>query len=138
MKLTDFIDSVAIPSSLVRSTVRQCGGWDSFKEMAEDVSRHGAGGGFHGFIYYTETVAFARRNKAALLDHIKEQAKEFGEPSPAAFVAAFHCLDGYEAGEIEAALYTGKGEAATQVYNALAWYALEEVSRAYSDKKDEY
>lgn len=29
--------------------------------------------------------------------------------------------------------YQGKGDAVTPVYNALAWYALEELSRAYCD-----
>ena len=38
--LVNLIDSTNIPESLVRSVVRQMGGWESFKESAPDITRH--------------------------------------------------------------------------------------------------
>jgi hypothetical protein len=44
--LQKLIESTNIPESLIRATVRQSGGWAEFKEHAEDVTNHGASGGF--------------------------------------------------------------------------------------------
>jgi len=124
-----------INASLIHAVVRQVGGWDSFKEITQDVSNHGAGAGFSGFIYHNETVPFARRNKKAILELAKEQASEIGSETIYEMVASFRCVDctGYEVAE---AIHSGKGDNVTQVYNALAWYALEEVCRSYCDIKD--
>jgi hypothetical protein len=65
--LTEFCKASHIPESVIRATVRQAGGWESFTEMAADVTGYGAAGGFHGFIYTRDTVAFTKRNKAGLL-----------------------------------------------------------------------
>ena len=134
LTLKQFISSSSIPASLIRSTVRQCGGWQCFKEIAGDVSRYGANTGWSGFIFYTETVAFAKRNKSAIMELCKDQAEDFygrGTTIPQ-FIAYFNCLKGIDSESVAIALYAGKGEDCTQVYNALAWYALEEVSRRIS------
>ena len=47
--LAKLIESTNIPASLIRATGRQSGGWESFKEHAEDVTNHGASGGFSGW-----------------------------------------------------------------------------------------
>ena len=134
LTLSQFIAESGLPSSLVRSTVRQMGSWDSFQESAQDVCNHGASGGFGNFIYYTDTIAFTKRNKKALLELCKEQAEEcYGKGySVGQFIAGFNCVD-CDAEAVAIALYTGKGDDVTEVYNALAWYALEEVSRRYCD-----
>ena len=44
--------------------VRQLGGGAEAIESARDAARHGADSGFHGFIYYAETVAFFKRHLA--------------------------------------------------------------------------
>ena len=134
MKLSQFIAESGLNPSLIRSTVRQCGGWDSFQESAQDVCNHGVSGGFCGFIYYSETVPFAKRNKKAILEMCKEQAEDYyGKGySIGQFIAGFSCVD-CDAEQVAVALYTGKGENVTEVYNALAWFALEEVSRRYCD-----
>ena len=134
LTLSQFIAESGLPASLVRSTVRQCYGWQSFQEMAQDVCNHGANCGFNGFIYHSETVPFSRRNKKALLELCKEQANDIyghGMTVPA-FIAGFNCVD-CDAEAVAIALYTGKGDNVTEVYNALAWYALEEVARRYCD-----
>jgi len=38
--------------------------------------------------------------------------------------------------EVARAIYQGRGEMAEQILNVLAWYALEEVARAYCDLLD--
>lgn len=134
LTLSQFIAESGLPASLVRSTVRQCGGWQSFQEMAQDVCNHGANCGFGKFIYYTDTVPFAKRNKKVLLELCKQQADDiYGNNCTASeFIAGFNCV-GCDAEQVAIALYTGKGDNVTEVYNALAWYALEEVARRYCD-----
>ena len=132
--LSLFLAESGLNPSLIRSTVRQCGGWEMFKDTAHNFqpSSCGALGGFGGFIYHTDTVPFAKRNKKALLELCKEQADEFyghGMTVPG-FIADFNCVD-CDAEQVAIALYTGKGDNVTEVYNALAWYALEEVARRY-------
>lgn len=121
-----------IPEKLVRAVVRQSGGWESFAEQAEDVTNHGASGGFSGWIYYTETVAFARRNRASIVELCEHLADELGESGPIALVEGFRGLSGATESEVASTLY-GKGDGETSVANALAWFALEEVCRGYCD-----
>jgi hypothetical protein len=125
-----------IPESLIRATVRQCGGWENFTGRAPDVVNHGADGGFSGFIYYKETVAFARRNRAAIVKLCEDMAEGIGEPGPIALVRGFRCLSDSIEAEVAASLY-GRGDGDTQVSNALAWFALEEVSRAFVDMQED-
>ena len=134
LTLSQFVAESGLNASLVRSTVRQMGGWDSFQESAQDVCNHGANAGFGGFIYHSDTVPFAKRNKKALLEMCKEQAEDYYgiESGVCEFIAGFNCVN-LSREAIAIALYTGKGDSVTEVYNALAWYALEEVARRYCD-----
>lgn len=126
-----FAEQSNIPASLIRAVIRQCGGFESFKEMAGDIARHGADSGFHGFIYYTDTVKFTKNNKAAILEYTKEQSRDLGTSS-IEMIASFNCLK-WTVEETAEALYNSRSEDRTTLYNALAWYALEEVARAYCD-----
>ena len=123
------IEQTNIPASLVRSVVRQL----SDKESFRDIVRGGIGGGFHGFIYHSDTVAFFKRNREAIRDMAREQAQDFGQ-DVVSMVAGFNCLtDDYETREsIARCLFGGRlTDADTEVANALAWYAGEEVARAF-------
>jgi hypothetical protein len=131
--LVSLIDSTNIPESLVRAVVRQMGGWKSFKESAPDITRHGISGGFHGFIYYSDTIAFAKRNRKEILEMASAQAKEFGQ-GLVEMIKGFRCLDGATEAEIVEGLAGNTDQ--TQVPNGLAWYAGEEVARAYCDAFD--
>lgn len=126
MKLKQLIESTNIPASLVRSTVLQSGGWQYFKERAADIAAHGADAGWTGFTYYNETLPFAKRNKAAILEYGRELAKEMGQDSAYQLIAGFNCLrnSNYTAGDIAAVIHTGKGDDATEIFNALAWFVL--------------
>ena len=130
--MKSFIEQSSINPKLIRSVIRQIGGWLEFKEHAEDVSNYGAAGGFGGFIYYTDTVAFTKRNKAEIEAMLKGLAEDIGE-SFADCLCGFNCLKGIEAGDVLDGYYNPRSDYRTDVYNALAWYALEEVATAYSD-----
>lgn len=130
--------------SLASAVVRQMGGWRNFKESAEDITNHGIDGGFSGFIYYSDTVAFAKRNRPAILALLNEQAADFGADGPIALVRGFNCLTDkrtskpdYTDDEIGAALYgRGAGDSTYMILNALAWYAGEEIARRYCDTRE--
>lgn len=131
--LKKFIAESHVDAKLVRAVVRQIGGWESFTEKVQDVYRHGADGGFSGFIYYADTVPFAKKNRKEIVELAKNIADDFGE-GVFKMIAGFRCLSGdYSEGEIAEAIYNIKSENDTQVLNALAWFALEEVCRSYVD-----
>jgi hypothetical protein len=134
--LSKLIESTNIPEPLVRAVVRQIGGWRSFCESAPDIANHGIDGGFSGFIYYSDTEPFARRNREAIAKLAEEQASEFGT-NVFEMIQGFGCFrNGSKPSESEIgqALYAGKGtEEGVGVLNALAWYAGEEVARAYAN-----
>jgi hypothetical protein len=131
--LANLIDSTNIPVSLVRAVVRQMGGWESFKESAPDITRHGIDGGFHGFIYYSDTIPFAKRNRKAIFQMATQQADDLGM-GLVEMVKGFNCLKGTTEAEIVEGLAGATDE--TQVPNGLTWYAGEEVARAYCDAFD--
>ena len=134
--LTQFINNSRLSESMIRAVVRQCGGWESFCEMASDVANHGAGGGFNGFVYYSDTVTFAKRHKAVILEACKEIADDIGESGAYSMIAGFNCLKDMElTGDTVAdAIHSSKHKDKMQIMNALSLFALEEVSRSYADQ----
>lgn len=120
---------------LARAVVKQFGDDEAFIESAPDVVNHGINGGFSGWIYYTETTAFARKNRAAITELAEELASDFGMGT-LEMVQGFNCLgkEDYSTNEIGRALY-GRGDD-TQILNALAWFAAEEVCREWRDMND--
>jgi len=123
-------------ASLIRAVIKQLGGTDEFKQSAPDIMNNGISGGFHGFIYHAETVSFARRHRKQILAMADSMADDLGESSGYALIAGFNCLRDLklDGGQVAAAIYDPNHEDHTQVMNALAWFAGEEVSRAYADK----
>lgn len=99
-------------------------------DTLRDVSNHGASNGFSGFIYYSETVKFFKKNRQEIIGLCKEMASDFGQDL-ISFVASFNCLTDNEEtrDEIGRAIYGRMRSADTLVANALAWFALEEVAR---------
>ena len=117
---------------LARAVVKQFGDEEAFMEKSADVTNHGISGGFSGWIYYTETTAFARKNRAKIAELAEELACDLGEGT-LEMIQGFNCLgkDDYSIDEIGRALY-GRGDD-TQILNALAWFAAEEVCREWED-----
>lgn len=116
---------------------------DAAEELA-NVCRcsSGAAGGFRGFIYYTETTAFALANRAEIITKLREDVADglFGEcGGVVSAVMLFNCLktnDAQERAELEEevalALFGNPEEYKSKYYgevaNALAWGALEDLA----------
>ena len=91
MKQSEFItEHCSDAPSVAKAVIRQIGGWESFKESATDIANHGIDGGFHGFIYHSDTTAFANRNRAAIARLADELADSMGEDA-VQMVKGFQC-----------------------------------------------
>lgn len=122
-----------INEKLVRGVVRQFGGKEAFFENADDVSRHGIGGGYSGFIYYVETVAFFRKYKDEIVELAENVANDIGD-NVIEMITSFNCIKGeYTGSDVGKALYGRYDSNYDTLYNALAWFAGEEVCRIASD-----
>jgi hypothetical protein len=108
-------------------------------DSVEDVVNHGINGGFGGFIYYSDTVAFFKKYKKDILRMAENMASDLGEDM-ITMIQNFNCLSSgqypkrkpdYTATEIGEAIWSGRGESATQIQNAMAWFAAEEVCRMF-------
>lgn len=134
--LAAFCEASHLSPQLIRATVRQFGGWECFSRCAHDVASHGIDGGFHGFIYYTDTNRFARRNRALIADLARQQADDFGT-SVIEMIQGFGCFRNHKPTDEEIGKCLWGGVPADQdeanIYNALAWYAGEEVCRSFCD-----
>jgi hypothetical protein len=127
------IEETGLDARMVRAILKTLGGGAEALATLEDVARHGASGGFGGFIYHTETVSFFKRHRAAIVAAVKGLAGDIGE-DPMAFVASFRCLapaDEERRESIARCLYGGRlrDDEDTDVANALTWFALEETAR---------
>ncbi|KKL14422.1 hypothetical protein LCGC14_2515830 [marine sediment metagenome] len=91
-----------------------------------DVAGHGADMGVSGFIYYHDTIKFGKLWFDEIMEIVKEDCDSFGQ-NIQEFLSGFNCLD---ADTLNDALMTGLRHNDT-VLNALAWYALEHVARAF-------
>lgn len=114
--------------TLVRSVIRNIG-----IDSVQDVNRNGISGGFSGFIYHSDTVKFFDRHRKDILSLSEEMSKEFGT-GVLEMIQGFNCVGkGYTLDEIARAIYQGKGDAVTQIKNAMSWFAAEEVCRMFED-----
>lgn len=126
-------ENSALDATLVRAVVKRVG-----RESLEDVANHGAAGGFPGFTYYKDTVAFFKKHRKAIVAIVERMADDFGE-SPVDMVAGFNCLGGRDdrkeyVQSVCRCLYGCRlTDDDTNVANALAWFALEEVARVFCD-----
>ena len=137
IKMSNFLKSANINPKLASAVIRQFGGWENFREKAPDVANHGIDGGYCGFIYYDDTVSFAKKHKKLIIENIKQFSDNVGE-SFTKVIADFNCLKNTGITDddvITALMYPRSCEeyTVTQVYNALAWYAGETVAHEYAD-----
>ena len=140
--LKAFIENSHIPSTLIRAIVAGNGGWNEFKEKAQDLADHGSQSGCGGFIYYKETMAFTAKYRPLIADFAEEQAEDLGYNSVIAMIQDFSSIKGCDLSysNIAKALYrhlsnndTDQHYIKEQVYNVLCWYIEEEVSRSFVD-----
>lgn len=118
---------------LARAVIAQFGDEESFVLSAPDVANYGIDGGYGGFIYYADTVPFAIKNKREILSYAKEQAESFGDSGVFAMIASFNCFTDLSESDIAEAFYEEdeNGDNHTTLFNGLAWYIGEEVSRSF-------
>jgi hypothetical protein len=100
-----------------------------------DCAKHEADGGFPGFIYYCDTLAFFRRNRQNIVKNIEFMADELGEDI-IGMVQGFGVFR-YETpptpAEVGISLW-GTGalkDDLTSLYNVFAWFTLEEISHVW-------
>ena len=131
MNISEFCSKSHISGEIVRAVVRKVGGWEDFCQIADDVSNHGANAGWSGFTYYRDTESFTKLHKHAILDLAKQMSDDLGEDLYT-MIGGFNCLK-ITASEAAEAIHNPRSEERTNVFNALAWFALEEVARSYAD-----
>ena len=133
--MIEFVNATGYPARVVKAVISKLGGWECFKETAADVANHGADAGFSGFTYYSDTCAFYANHQTDIMTMVEEMADQLDEGS-VEMVRNFNCLgkDNYTAEEVGKTMYGSKAKHHTQVANALAWFALEEVCRAYENE----
>ena len=142
LTLKPFIKASSIPATLIRAIVARNGGWDEFKEKAQNIADHGSQFGCGGFIYYTETISFTAKHRPLIVGFAEDQAKELGYPSAVAMIQGFNMIKNcdFSYSDIAKALYgrlsnnnTDQYYIKEQIYNAICWYIEEEVSRSFVD-----
>lgn len=128
----NFIKYDANTAKLAKAVRKQLGTEtdDEFFETMENVTACscGAASGFTGFIYYSETVEFFRKNKTVIRNNIQELAIDLGE-TVISMVLGFNSVKGsFTEDEVGKALYGNYDSDLDGLYNNFAWYALEEVA----------
>jgi hypothetical protein len=114
------------------------GGRESLIELSGtlvDCAKHGADGGFPGFIYYEETIAFFHHNRRDIVKNLEHTANELGEDiiSMVQHFGVFRHDIPPSVGDIGRALWgTGKAQGnLTSLYNVFSWFCLEEISNIW-------
>lgn len=105
-----------------------------------DVANYGAGAGFPGFTYYSDTHKFAMINRKLIIELLEETADDLGE-EVVSMVSNFGVFrnsgfDNEDRKELYKYLGGGRCEQSA-VTNVMAWFALEEVARYVVDNKPE-
>lgn len=105
-------------------------------DSIEDVNSHGINGGFSGFIYYSETHAFAIKYRKQIVSLLEDQANQLGE-EVVSMVSNFGIfrnspMDNEDRKELYKYLGGGKCEQST-ITNLMAWFAAEEVCRMFDN-----
>lgn len=100
----------------------------------EDVNNHGIDGGFNGFIYYSDTHAFAMRYRKQILSLANEMVSGCGYKNIHEMVMAFRCVNNDDENYTDLCKYVGGGRLEQcQITNAMAWFAAEEVCRMFDN-----
>jgi len=110
-------------------------------QQLKDITNHGIGGGFGGFIYYSETTSFFNENRKEIIELVKDMSFELGD-GMIEMVASFNCfkdedltLD--EIGHVLFGVDTENVNEKMIIKNGLSWFAGEEVARHLVDQLEE-
>ena len=110
-------------------------------QQLKDITNHGIGGGFGGFIYYSETTSFFNENRKEIIELVKEMSFSLGE-GMIELVASFNCLKDMdvtldEIGNVLFCIDTDNYDEKMIIKNGLSWFAGEEVARHLVDQLEE-
>ena len=137
MKLTfnNFAKESGLTAKITRAVVKQLGYTtisDECQTTLKDIARHGIRGGFGGFIYYSDTHNFYRKNKKQIISMLEDDANDCGNDI-IAFVRSSNCIhiDSDTNKDIYSALYGRSGQSTITTF--LAWYAAEKVAYAFDN-----
>ena len=110
-------------------------------ESVQDVINHGIDGGFNGYIYTADTVAFYKKHKKDIITLAKDMAYGLGE-NLIEMIGGFNWLKYYDYNKNKWVEDEGQDAIGQTVYgndhdymvaNALAWFAAEEVCRMFEE-----
>jgi hypothetical protein len=114
------------------------GGIESLKDLSSQLvycAKHGADGGFPGFIYYQDTISFFKQNRKDIVTNIGLTAAEMGMDiiNMVQSFGVFRYSTPPTSGEVGKALWDSAHihDELTTLYNVFAWYALEEISHIW-------
>lgn len=105
-------------------------------DSIQDVNNHGIGGGFNGFIYYSDTVKFAYKHRKAIISLLENDSEQFGE-DVITMISNFGVfrkskMDSKDRKDLYKYLGGGRCEQST-ITNLMAWYAAETVCRWFEN-----
>lgn len=105
-------------------------------DSVEDVNNHGINGGYSGFIYYSETHAFAMRYRKLIVRLLEDEANGLGD-EVVTMVSNFGVfrrspMDNDDRKDLYKYLGGGRPEKGT-ITNVMAWFAAETVCRWFED-----
>ena len=118
--------------SLINAVIKTLGGTES----VQDIINYGRGGGFSGFTYYSDTHAFAIKNRKQIVSLLESSADMLGE-DVVKMVSGFGVfrnspMDSQDKKDLY--IYLGGGKPAQgAITNVLAWFAAEEVCRMFEN-----
>lgn len=121
-------------SKLINAVIRRVG-----ISAVEDINRHGIHNGFSGFIYYNETIKFAKTYRKEIIKLLKEDSYQLGLEvyDIPHMVADFGCFKNDKMTETDfmnLAGYIVLGKTTDEkIPNLMAWYAAEAVCRWFED-----
>ena len=113
---------------LINAVAKQSGGLRNLSASAKDIINNGAAGGYTGFIYYEDTVAFTKKHLVLIMQHLNNCADDLGF-NALDLLSGFNCFKNMSDYEVFDGLMNPDSDDRQTVYNGLAWFALEEVAR---------
>lgn len=129
-----FIEERKDLRELAEAVVGQMGDADDPDVLSVLSEVMDARNGVGGFIYYSETCDFFRKNRALILSQLHDDADNFGSDM-LRMCTEFDCFVGIEYDEIARALYCADedGDEWITLANGFAWYAYETIAHAFYD-----
>jgi hypothetical protein len=103
-------------------------------DAVQDINNYGIANGYNGFIYTSDTHAFAMRYRKLIVKLLEQQADDMGE-DVVTMVSNFGIfrndpMDNDDRKDLYKYLGGGKCEQST-ITNLMAWFAAEEVCRMF-------